>query len=203
MIARLKGTLVEKQVSGCVVDVGGVGYHLSVPLSTLEILGEPGEAVELHVHTHVREDALLLFGFGSRLEKELFVRLIGVNGIGPRTALALLSGLGADDLIQAVRDRDAGRLASIPGIGRKTAERILVDLADRLAAIEAAGAAGGSLGRPAGSAGLRQDLVSALVNLGYNARTASEAADLTLKSPGGTAPRFEALLRDTLKFLSR
>ncbi len=203
MIARLKGTLVEKGVAGCVVDVGGVGYHVNVPLTTLESLGEPGDAVTLHVHTHVREDALLLFGFGTRREKELFVRLIGVSGIGPKTALALLSGLGAEDLIQAVRDRDAGRLASIPGIGRKTAERILVDLADRLAAIEAAGTAGDPPGRPPGAAGLRQDLISALVNLGYNARAASGAADLTLKSPGGKAPRFEALLRETLKILSR
>src|SRR5262245_50257775 len=139
MIARLSGTLVEKRPGSAVVDVAGVGYQVAIPLSTYDALGEIGARVELHVHTHVREDALLLFGFHTRGDRELFVRLLAVNGIGPRTALAVLSGLGGAELIDSVRARDVTRLCSIPGVGRKTAERIVVDLADRLDSLAAAG----------------------------------------------------------------
>jgi len=210
VIARLAGTLLDKQPGRAVVDVAGVGYELTIPLSTFYQLGDPGSRVELHVHTHVREDALALFGFRTRREKDLFARLIGVTGVGPKTAIAVLSGLGADDLIEAVRQRDAGRLAAVPGIGRKTADRILLELADRLDALEAAGAADEPLGAgPPGSgrgrarAFLRQDLVSALVNLGYNARVAADAAARVLGDASGTALPFEVLLRESLKILSR
>ena len=203
MIARLFGRLAEKQAGSVVIDVGGVGYEAHVPVQTLEALGEAGAQVTLHIVTHVREDVLLLFGFASRREKELFLRLVAISGIGPKTALTLLSGLGAPDLIEAVRQRDAARLASIPGVGRKTSERILVELADRIDALEAAGdeAAGASAGGPPGS--LRQDLVSALVNLGYNARVAADAAGRVIKTASGTPARFETLLRDSLRLLSR
>ena len=203
MIARLSGTLVDKQPGSAVVDVGGVGYQLSIPLSTYSEIGEPGARVELHVHTHVREDALALFGFRTRFEKEIFTRLIAVNGVGPRTALAVLSGLGAQDLFEAVRSRDVTRLSSVPGVGRKTAERIAVDLADRLDSLSAPGdgSAAGSSG--AVRADVRQDLVSALVNLGYNARVAADAAGRVLRGSPVPAPPFHALLRETLKILSR
>jgi Holliday junction DNA helicase RuvA len=195
MIARLAGTLLEKHPGLLILEVGGVGYEVTVPLGTYRVVGEPGSRAELHVHTHVREDTLALFGFATRLEKELFVRLIGVSGVGPKTAVALLSGLGALPLVEAVRQRDVRRLSSAPGIGRKTAERIALDLVDRLDALPA----GLDAGAPVGA---RDDLVSALVNLGYNARAASEAAAgaLTGVSP---EPPFEDLLRRALKSLSR
>ena len=202
MIARIRGTLVDKHPGRIVVDVGGVGYEMTIPLSTYRDLGETGSPVDLHVHTHVREDALALFGFGSRLEKELFVRLIAVGGVGPKTAMALLSGLGAADLVEAVRQRDVRRLATVPGIGRKTAERITIELADRIEALTLA--AGVVATRPAARA-LRDDLASALENLGYNARSADEAAAAAMKAEAaaGGAPAFEGLLKRALKMLAR
>jgi len=202
MIARIRGTLVDKHPGLIVVDVGGVGYEMTIPLSTYRDLGETGSPVDLHVHTHVREDALALFGFGSRLEKELFVRLIAVGGVGPKTAVALLSGLGAADLVEAVRQRDVRRLATVPGIGRKTAERITIELADRIEALTLA--AGVVATRPAARA-LRDDLASALENLGYNARSADEAAAAAMEAEAaaGRAPAFEGLLKRALKMLAR
>jgi len=202
VIARLAGTLIEKRPGHAVVDVGGVGYRVTIPLSTYYDLGEPGSRVELHIHTHVREDTLSLYGFRTRREKDLFGRLIAVNGVGPKTAIAALSGLGTDDLVAAVRSRDAGRLSAIPGIGRKTAERILLELADRLDALEAESEGADTKSAPVG-AGLREDLVSALVNLGYNVRVAADAAGRVMRgAPDQVAP-FETLLRETLRILSR
>lgn len=203
MIARLCGTLVEKHPGVVVLDVGGVGYEVTVPLPTFRSLGEPGARVELHVHTHVREDTLALYGFATRLEKGLFVLLLGVNGVGPKTAVAMMSGLGAGDLVEAVRGRDIRRLASIPGIGRKTAERIALEVADRMDALAAGSPDAGGAGGSGGSRGLRDDLVSALVNLGYNARAAATAASRALEDAGGPPPEFEAVLRRALRTLSR
>lgn len=200
MIARLEGNLVEKHPGRIVVDVGGVGYDVFVPLSTYYEIGEIGSRVTLQIYTHVREESLALFGFRTAREKELFTRLIGVSGVGPKTAVAILSGLQPDELLGAVRGRDAVRLSSVPGIGRKTAERIILELADRLEALER-GAEGGV---PAGAAELREDLLSALVNLGYNARIAGEAVGRVLKSRGPvSSPTLEVLLRESLKILSR
>jgi Holliday junction DNA helicase RuvA len=199
MIARLKGTLLDKSPGWAVVDVAGVGYLLSIPLSTYYELGDPGSQVELHVHTHVREDTLALFGFRTGQEKALFALLIAVSGVGPKTAIAALSGLGSRDLLAALRERDVARLASIPGIGRKTAERIVLDLADRLAG---AGLEVSGDGERGAGSGNRQDLISALVNLGYNARAAGEAAGRVLEQPGGTTAPFQTLLRRSLKVLS-
>jgi len=205
MIARLSGTLVEKRPGSAVVDVGGVGYQVSVPLSTYDELGEIGSRVELHVHTHVREDTLALFGFHTLRDKEIFTRLLAVNGVGPRTALAVLSGLGSAVLIESVRDRDVTRLSSVPGVGRKTAERMVVDLVDRLESLVATADDRSATGTAAGAgrSDMRQDLVSALVNLGYNARVAADAAGRVLRSSDAPAPRFQILLRETLKILSR
>ena len=204
MIARIRGTLAEKNPGLVVVDVGGVGYEMTIPLSTYRRLGETGSPVDLHVHTHVREDTLALFGFASRIEKELFVRLIAVSGVGPKTAVALLSGLGAEDLVEAVRRRDVRRLATVPGIGRKTAERIAIEVADRLDALPAPG--GGPAERtPARD--VRDDVASALVNLGYNARSADEAAERALAAGAGAGtgamPVFEDLLKRALRSLAR
>ena len=132
MIARLQGSLLEKQPNRVVVDVGGVGYEVHVPLSTFYGLGGLASEVTLRVYTHVREEALSLFGFSTALEKEIFEQLIGVSGIGPRLALAVLSGMEPPELVRAVRQQDVARLTGIPGVGKKTAERIGLELKDRL-----------------------------------------------------------------------
>jgi holliday junction DNA helicase RuvA len=202
MIARIRGTLVDKHPGTVIVDVGGVGYEITVPLSTYQQVGEIGSPLELHVHTHVREESLALFGFSSRIEKSLFTRLIGVAGVGPKTAVALLSGLGSADLIEAVRRKDIRRLATVPGIGRKTAERITVEIADRLDALDPAAE---GAGRRHGAPGLRDDIASALVNLGYNARSADEAAAAALEAETatGVTPSLEFLLKRALRTLAR
>ena len=191
MIARIHGTLVDRHPGLVVVDVGGVGYEITIPLSTYRRLGEIGSPVELHVHTHVREDTLALFGFASRIEKDLFVRLVAVNGVGPKTAVALLSGLGAEDLMEAVRRRDVRRLATVPGIGRKTAERLLLELRDRLQSIAESRAAGA--GQSAG-----EDALNALLALGYSVKEARAA--LARLDPALAAPD---AIRQALKLLSK
>ncbi len=199
MIARLKGTLVEKSPSRLVVDVGGVGYDVLVPLSTFYGLGEPGSAVALRVHTHVREDAIALYGFSSPLEQDLFERLISISGIGPKLALAVLSGIDPAELVRAIRGQDVARLTKIPGVGKKTAERIGLELKDRLP--QPAVPAGGPPGADATGDVLRDDLLSALANLGYQRATADKSVDAVLKkSPGAS---FEEALRDVLRGMMR
>ncbi len=196
MIARLKGTLVEKTPSRIVIDVAGVGYDVLVPLSTFYGLGETGSAVTLRVHTHVREDVIALFGFSSPLEQDLFERLIAISGIGPKLALSVLSGIDPAELVRAIRAQDVARLTRIPGVGKKTAERIGLELKDRLphgpAPAEAAAHAGDDL---------RADLLSALTNLGYKGAVAEKAVDAAVrKAPDA---RFEELLRDVLRGMTR
>jgi Holliday junction DNA helicase RuvA len=199
MIARLRGTLVEKSPSRIVVDVGGVGYDVQVPLSTFYPLGEPGTDVRLRVHTHVREDVIALFGFGSEVEHALFERLIQINGVGPKLALAVLSGIEPGELIRAVRLQDVARLTAIPGVGKKTAERIGLEMKDRLPASLAAADAVRPADTPEDR--LRDDLLSALVNLGYQRVAAERAVD----AARGAAPdaRFEDVLRDALRRLMK
>ncbi len=194
MIARLAGTLLEKSPNRLVVDVSGVGYEVQVPLSTFYSIGEPGGGVTLRVHTHVREDVIALYGFGSALEQDLFERLIAISGIGPKLALAVLSGIDASDLIRAIRAQDVGRLTKIPGVGKKTAERIGLELKDRLptAAQPSTAAAASSSGDQ-----LRDDLLSALTNLGYQRNAAEKAVDAALKKTPDDP--FEQLLRDVLR----
>ena len=196
MIAHLSGTLLEKHVQRIVVDVGGVGYDVQVPLSTFYAVGDPGAKVALRVHTHVREDAIQLFGFLTPLELTLFERLIGVNGIGPKLALAILSGIEPADLVRAIRHNDLVRLTKIPGVGRKTAERLVVELKDRLpqAAIDAAP------DLPGDADNVRADVLSALGNLGYQRATVEKILEKAMQSEG--PHEFEALLRDVLKRLA-
>ena len=163
MIALLKGRLVEKHPNRLIVDVGGVGFDVQVPLSTFYDLAEPGTEVTLRVHTHVREDLIALYGFGSALELALFERLLGVNGVGPKLGLAILSGIEPAALVTAIRTADIARLSSIPGIGRKTAERISLELKDKLPA--ATLPAEPSAPAVASDDDLRTDVLSALVNL--------------------------------------
>ena len=200
MIATLRGALAEKRPGRIVVDVGGVGYDVQIPLSTYYTVGDRGAEVALRIHTHVREEALSLFGFATRLELDLFERLIGVNGVGPRLALAALSGIEPPALVQAIRTADVARLTGIPGVGRKTAERITLELKDKLpagAAADEAGAADGTA--EPGGRDLRADVISALLNLGYQRPPAERATEAALKrSPGD----FEAALRQALRELA-
>jgi Holliday junction DNA helicase RuvA len=200
VIARLQGALVEKHPSRIVIDVGGVGYDVQVPLSTFYGLGEPGATVALRIHTHVREDQLALFGFSTALEQDLFERLIAISGIGPKLGLAVLSGIEPADLIRAIRTQDVARLTKIPGVGKKTAERIGLELKDRLphALVEPAGPAAA----PAGAEDqLRDDLLSALVNLGYQSPAAQKAIDRVLKAAPDAG--FEQALRDALRSMMK
>jgi Holliday junction DNA helicase RuvA len=195
VIAQLRGRLVEKNPSRIIVDVGGVGYDVQVPLSTFYNLGDVGAEIALRVHTHVRDDALALFGFATPLELQLFERLIGVNGVGPKLALAVLSGIEPPALVRAVRSQDLARLTKIPGIGKKTAERIGLELRDKLPASLAPAEAAA----PASAADvLRDDLISALLNLGYQRQPAEKAVEEALKEGEET---FERALRGALKRL--
>ena len=194
MIAHLTGTLHEKQLQRLIVDVGGVGYDVMVPLSTMYAIGDPGSRVALRIHTHVREDALQLFGFATTLEQTLFERLISISGIGPKVALAVLSGIEPAELTRAIRSSDYARLTRIPGVGKKTAERIFLELKDRMPDAGAAEPA------PAGAGDdVRDDLLSALTNLGYQRSSIEKTVDKVLAAAEDRS--FEPLLRATLKLL--
>jgi holliday junction DNA helicase RuvA len=197
VIARLKGTLLEKGPNRLTVDVGGVGYDVLVPLSTFYSIGDPGAAVVLRIHTHVREDAIALYGFGTPLEQELFERLISISGIGPKLALAVLSGIDPGDLVRAIRTQDVARLVRIPGVGKKTAERIGLELKDRLPH----GSPSPADPPAAPGEALRSDLLSALVNLGYHRQVAEKAVEAALKKAPDAG--FEAALRDILRGMTR
>lgn len=197
MIAHLRGRILDKQPNRIVVDVNGVGYDVAVPLSTFYGLGEAGAEIALRIHTHVREDALLLFGFATRLEQELFERLISVSGIGPKVALAVLSGIEPGDLIKAILRGDLARLTAIPGVGKKTSERIVLELKDRLPKVEHTPAPEGGVVEPSA---LRDDVLSALMNLGYHRPLAEKAVDAAIKAGNGA---FEQALRQALRELAR
>jgi len=198
VIAHLRGTILEKHPNRVVVDVGGVGYDVAVPLSTFYGLGDAGQQVALRVHTHVREDALALFGFASVLELDLFERLIGISGIGPKLGLAVLSGIEPQELIGAIQRGDLTRLTAIPGVGKKTSERIVLELKDRLPKTQAVPAAPEAGAVPV----LRDDLVSALINLGYHRPLAEKAVDAALTVAGRDAG-FERTLKQALRELAK
>jgi len=199
MIASLRGTLVGKTPNRLIVDVGGVGYDVQVPLSTFYVLGDEGSAVTLRVHTHVREDAIALFGFATALELDLFNRLIAINGIGPKLALAVLSGIEPTDLVRAIRVQDVARLTAIPGVGKKTAERIGLELKDRLPAVLQTPEPAPQTASPADQ--MRDDLLSALINLGYQRPAAEKALDRVLDESPDSG--FEAALKSTLRKLMK
>ena len=203
MIAHLRGSILEKHPNRIVIDVNGVGYDVFVPLSTFYGLGEPGAAIALRVHTHVREDALLLYGFATLLEQELFERLIGVSGIGAKVALSVLSGIEPHDLIRAIERGDLGRLTAIPGVGKKTAERIVLELKDRLPRAQVPAAIGGAAAAPEAPI-LRDDVVSALVNLGYHRPLAEKAAEAAMATIGSSPDAgFERVLRQALREVAK
>jgi Holliday junction DNA helicase RuvA len=195
MIGQLRGKLADKRPSQVMVDVGGVGYVVAVPLSTFAALGELHTEVTLLIHTHVREDALALYGFLSSREKHLFELLLGASGVGPLLALKILSGMSVEELVPAIRTGDLSRLTKIPGVGRKTAERMVVELKDKLDAVTIA-----EEKIPASKAGIEADVISALTNLGYDGRAAENAVAEAKRSVGVAS--FEKLLKGALQELA-
>ena len=196
MIAQLRGSLGDKRPNQVLVDVGGVGYLVHIPLSTFYALGDLHSNITLLIHTQVREDAISLYGFLSAREKHLFELLISASGVGPVLALKILSGMSVDDLVPAVRLGDLARLTRIPGVGRKTAERMIVELRDKLAAMEIP-----EDGRkPVTTPGAAGDVVSALLNLGYDQHAAEQAVERAGKN--GASEMFEPLLRGALQQLT-
>ena len=199
MIGSLRGQITDKRPNQVLVDVGGVGYQVSIPLSTFYSIGELRETVTLLIHTHLREDSIALYGFLTAREKQLFELLLSASGVGPVLALKILSGMSVDELVPAIRTGDLVRLTRIPGVGRKTAERIVLELRDKLAALEAPEP---EQVAPAGRTGLEADVISALLNLGYERRAAEKAVEDAVGS-NGKNDSFEALLRLTLQQLSQ
>ncbi|MEJ2519809.1 MAG: Holliday junction branch migration protein RuvA [Desulfuromonadales bacterium] len=200
MIALIRGTLAYKSIDHVIIDVGGVGYRLFIPLSTFYALPETGE-VSFYTHTHVREDALLLYGFLTPEEKDLFVVLIGISGIGPRLAVNILSHIPVADLKQAIAAGDVKRLSALPGIGKKTAERLVLELKDKIRPEEgSAHEAVSPLAVSQASGELVNDVLSALVNLGYKENQARKVLEAMELAPEAT---MEETLKGALKVLVR
>ncbi len=193
MIASLKGIVLSKKPEGIVVEVGGIGYHVFVPLCSLGDIPEPGEAIFVYTYTHVREDALQLFGFLSEEERKLFVTLIGVNGIGPKLALTVLSGMPVQRFAEAVYSEDISLLTTIPGLGKKTAARLILELKGKLPSINIGGVPSSLEDSTAG------DAVSALVNLGYKKSLSEKVVETAVKSGAIT---IEDIIKEALKYLT-
>jgi holliday junction DNA helicase RuvA len=206
MIAHLSGTLLSKEPNSVILDVGGVGYEVTIPISTFYDLADAGSNVKLRIYTHVREEALQLYGFKTLRERELFLRLISVSGIGPKLGITLLSGMSADEMIASIRTNNLARLTLIPGVGRKTAERLVVELRDKVASLSAeteeelgaAAAAGAPL---VTEDSMRSDVLSALLNLGYQRGSAEKAVTAALDEGGDIS--VELILRRSLRKLAK
>lgn len=206
MIAHLSGTLLSKQATSVIVDVSGVGYEVTIPLSTFYDLEDLGSTVQLRIYTHVREDALQLYGFKTARERELFLKLITVSGIGPKLGITLLSGMTADEMIASIRTNNLARLTLIPGVGRKTAERLIMELREKVAELSSAQIEEEFGAKPEVSAEatedtVRADALSALLNLGYQRSGAEKAIDAALSEGGDIT--VESVLRRSLKKLAR
>ena len=195
MIAHLRGRLLIKHPNQAIVDVGGVGYEITITVPTFSELAEAGQEVALHIHTHVREDQIALFGFLRAEEKRLFEKLMTVSGIGPKLAVTILSGMPVGDLIGAIRAGDVARLTKVPGIGKKTAERMVLELREKLEELRASAIAPPSLNTVA------DDVLSALVNLGYQRPLAEKAVEKAAGS--GAQKTFDEIFREALKLLTR
>ena len=206
MIAHLSGKLLYKQTTTVILDVGGVGYEVTIPLSTFYDLEDAGNEVKLRIYTHVREDTLQLYGFKTARERELFQQLISVSGIGPKSAIAMLSGMSADEIVTAIRTNNYARLTSIPGVGKKTAERLVIELRDKIAALSSPAleeefTAQAGAGAPASEDAVRDDALSALINLGYQKASAEKAITAAVQEGGDIS--VEAILRRALRTLAR
>ncbi|MDQ3472756.1 MAG: Holliday junction branch migration protein RuvA [Acidobacteriota bacterium] len=205
MIAHLSGTLLSKQATSVILDVAGVGYEVSIPLSTFYELEDPGSSVQLRIYTHVREDALQLYGFKTARERELFLRLISVSGIGPKLGITLLSGMSADEMITSIRNNNLAKLTLIPGVGRKTAERLVMELRDKVASLSIGvdddlGARSGAAAVPTEDS-MRADALSALLNLGYQRNAAEKAVTASVSEDGEVS--VESILRASLRKLAK
>ena len=203
MIAFLSGKILEKHANSVTVDVGGVGYEVTIPLSTFYELGEAGAEVGLRIYTHVREDQISLFGFRTAREKELFLLLISVSGIGPKSAVTALSGMSAEEIIAAICQKNLARLSSIPGVGKKTAERIVIELRDKALKLSGTSEEGAAVSGSSDAVTdeVFDDALSALVNLGYQKAAAEKALKQALED--GTEPSVQKLLRRGLQLLAK
>src|SRR5690348_1083368 len=195
MIAHLRGRILEKHPTQLILEAAGVGYEVAISIPTFSGLPSEGVEVSLYIHTHVREDVLALYGFLRREEKQLFERLIGVSGIGPRLAMTVLSGIAPDALVTALRGNDLTALTRIPGVGKKTAERMVLELRDKLEGLTAAPT-------PAPASRMEEDVISALVNLGYQ-RLLAEAAAKKAISKSGAGGSFEQVFRETMNLMQK
>ena len=196
MIAHLRGKLLSKHPNQAIVETGGVGYDVTISVPTFSDLPGLGGDVALHIHTHVREDQIALYGFLRPAEKQLFEKLITVSGIGPKLAITILSGMAADEMVGAIRGNDVARLTHIPGIGKKTAERMVLELRDKLPAVGA-----GEVAAVPPLSAIEEDVLSALVNLGYQRPAAEKAVAASMKS--GKSGSFEIMFREALGALSK
>lgn len=203
MIAFLAGKLIEKQANSVIIDVGGVGYEVMIPLSTFYDIGDLGTDVGLRIFTNVREDAIQLFGFKTQQEKDLYLKLISVQGVGARSGITMLSGMSADEIISAIRTDNVAKLTSIPGVGKKTAERLVVELRDKVGELALDASEGSSTGPDAGGGVDRvyDDALSALVNLGYQKAAAEKALQQVRQD--GVEPNVQKLLRAALQRLAK
>lgn len=200
MIARISGILIQKSVTHCVVDVHGTGYRIIVPLSTFYELPKEDQPVVLHVHTHVREDAISLYGFHTREEREVFQMMISVSGIGPKLAVNILSGIAAGELVRAVTEEDLRRLTGIPGVGKKTAERMILELKDKAAKLGRDDVTVCTVAVKTGDQ-VKEDALSALVNLGYKGSAVKDVVDRIMRTAPET-PSLDQLLKQALRTLA-
>ncbi|HEX8747325.1 MAG TPA: Holliday junction branch migration protein RuvA [Pyrinomonadaceae bacterium] len=206
MIAHLSGTLLSKHTNTVILEVGGVGYEVTIPLSTFYELEDVGAAVKLNIYTYVREDTLQLFGFKTLRERELFLRLISVSGVGPRLAITMIGIMSANEIIASIRTNNLARLTSIPGVGKKTAERLVIELRDKIAALSSPAleeefAAQDGTGATASEDAVREDALSALVGLGYQKAAADKAVTSAMQEGGDIS--VEVLLRRSLRLLAK
>lgn len=199
MIAFLSGKILEKHANTVIVDVGGVGYEVTIPLSTFYELGEVGSDVNLRIYTHVREDAIQLFGFKTMRERDLYLKLLSVQGIGAKSGITMLSGMNADEIIAAIRTDNLARLTAIPGVGRKTAERLVIELRDKVGELSVGTPGSKSNGKPTDD--VFDDALSALTNLGYQRNAAEKALKQAVDD--GTEMTVQKLLRRSLQMLAK
>ncbi len=193
MIASIKGIVLSKKPEGVIVDVNGIGYHVNIPLCSLGDMPETGGTVFLHTYTHVREDALQLFGFLSEEERKVFTTLLGINGIGPKLGLAILSGMRVQRFVEAINNEDVSLLSTIPGLGKKTSARLILELKGKLPSM----AIGGMTFSKEGT--IAEDAVSALINFGYKRPLAEKAVETSVKNGANT---IEDIIREALKYLT-
>jgi Holliday junction DNA helicase RuvA len=199
MIAFLSGKILEKHANTVIVDVGGVGYEVTIPLSTFYELGEVGADVSLRIYTHVREDAIQLFGFKTMHERDLYLKLLSVQGIGAKSGITMLSGMNADEIIGAIRTDNLARLTAIPGVGRKTAERLVIELRDKVGELSVGAPGSQTSGKPTDA--VFEDALSALTNLGYQKNAAEKALKQAVDD--GTEMTVQKLLRRSLQMLAK